>query len=252
VTFRIRPGHLALVALSLAALPFIPSLLATPGTNSQATTIPDHVVQLASRAERSFVGGNLKEAESCYGEALKSLGETPPPATLLISFAAVKTRLGKISESRALLRKALSIDLNGGSAWMLLGMNALEQKDYEEAVADLVQATLHDGKNPRAHNYLGMATGKKGWKDASEQELRRAVELDPNYADANFNLAVLYLSRTPPLYELAHRHYQRALDLGAAPDPAIEKLIAKSVATPASTSSTSSSSSTSETSTQLP
>jgi len=126
---------------------------------------------------------------------------------------------------------------------MLLGMNALEQKEYDEAVADLLQATLHDGKNPRAHNYLGMAAGRKGWSDASEQELRRAVELDPGYADANFNLAVLYLRRTPPLYELARRHYQRALDLGAARDPVIEKLIAKSVVTPASTSSDSSTSS---------
>ena len=88
-----------------------------------------------------------------------------------------------------------------------------------------------------------MAAGRKGWSDASEQELRRAVELDPGYADANFNLAVLYLRRTPPLYELARRHYQRALDLGAARDPVIEKLIAKSVVTPASTSSDSSTSS---------
>ena len=75
--------------------------------------------------------------------------------------------------------------------------------------------------------------------EASEQELRRAVELDPDYADANFNLAVLYLRRTPPLVELAHRHYQRALDLGTARDPLIEGQLAKAVAsqsTPASPS----------------
>jgi Tfp pilus assembly protein PilF len=104
-------------------------------------------------------------------------------------------------------------------------MNALEQKQDDEAFADLVQATLRDEKNPRAHNYLGMAAGRKGWSEASEQELRRAVELDQSYADANFNLAVLYLRRTPPLIELARRHYQRAIDLGAPRDPAIEKLI---------------------------
>ena len=129
-----------------------------------------------------------------------------------------------------MLREALSLDLDNAAAWKLLGMNALEQKRDEEAFACLAQATLYDESNPRAHNYLGMAAGRKGWGEASEQELRRAVELDPNYADANFNLAVLYLGRTPPLIELARRHYQRALDLGAQRDPAIETLIAKAVA----------------------
>jgi hypothetical protein len=63
--------------------------------------------------------------------------------------------------------------------------------------------------------------------------------LDPGYADANFNLAVLYLGRTPPLIELARRHYQRAIDLGAKHDPAIEKIIAKAVAGHPADSSTS-------------
>ena len=228
---------LALISIANVTIPVIS---VTAGTNSSPARIPEAVMSLASRAERSFAGGNLNEAAALYGEAVKISPQSP---SLLISFAAVETRLGKTAESRALLHKALSLDLNSGSGWMLLGMNALEQKEYDEAVADLLQATLHDEKNPRAHNYLGMAAGRKGWSDASEQELRRAVELDPGYADANFNLAVLYLRRTPPLYELARRHYQRALDLGAARDPVIEKLIAKSVVTPASTSSDSSTSS---------
>ena len=212
----------------------------TAGTNSSPARIPEAAMSLASRAERSFAGGNLKEAAALYEEAVKLSPQSP---SLLISLAAVETRLGKTADSKTLLHKALSLDLNNGSAWMLLGMNALEKKEYDEAVADLAQATLHDEKNPRAHNYLGMAAGGKGWGDASEQELRRAVELDPGYADANFNLAVLYLRRTPPLYELAHRHYQRAVDLGTTRDPVIEKMIAKSVATPASTSSDSASAS---------
>jgi tetratricopeptide (TPR) repeat protein len=149
---------------------------------------------------------------------------------LLVSAAAIKTKMGNLEESRTMLRKALSLDLDNAPAWQLLGMNALEQKKDQEAFSFLTQATLLNDMNPRAHNYLGMAAGRKGWSEASEQELRRAVELDPRYADANFNLAVLYLGRTPPLIELARRHYQRALDLGAQRDPAIEKLIAKAVA----------------------
>jgi Tfp pilus assembly protein PilF len=112
-------------------------------------------------------------------------------------------------------------------------MNALEQNNDTEAGAELMQAVCHDGKNPRVHNYLGIAAGRRGWSGVSEQELRRAVELNPDYADANFNLAVFYLSRTPPLLEQGRRHYQRALDLGASRDPAIDAQLAKAVASPA-------------------
>jgi Flp pilus assembly protein TadD len=55
--------------------------------------------------------------------------------------------------------------------------------------------------------------------------LRRAVEIRPDYADAHFNLAVFCLERDPPAVELARRHYRRALDLGAAPDPLVERAL---------------------------
>lgn len=185
---------------------------------------------LALKAEKAFSGGNLRDAEILYSKALES---SPSNVPIMVSLAAVKTRLGNQEGSNALLKRALKLDLENAPAWMLLGINALEQKRPEEAVANLMQATLRDDRNPRAHNYLGIAAGRKGWNDFSEQELRRAVELDPGYADANFNLAVFYLRRTPPLLEQGRRHYQRAVDLGAPRNPAIDAQLAKTVASPA-------------------
>jgi len=221
-----RNGLLFLVAAALTVQ--FPQLKAAP--DNQIAPSPGEK-NLIARAERAFSAGNLKEAESLYGKAAAT---TPDSVPLLVSLAAVKTRLGKTEESRTLLRRALSHDLGNGAAWLLLGMNALEQNNDTEAVADLMQAVCHDGKNPRAHNYLGIAAGRRGWSEVSEQELRRAVELNPNYADANFNLAVFYIGRTPPLLEQGRRHYQRALDLGATRDAALEARIAKSVANPSS------------------
>lgn len=188
---------------------------------------------LVLRAEKSFNSGNLQEAETLYS---KASDESPDSASLLVSLAAVKTRLGKTAESTALLRRALKLDLANGPAWLLLGMNALEQKNDPEALAALMQAAYLDERNPRAHNFLGIAAGRRGWNEVSEQELRRAVELDPNYADANFNLAVFYLGRTPPLIELARRHYQRALDLGTKRDPVLEARLVKASGMPSSPS----------------
>ncbi len=201
---------------------------AASGKESPPPPLPEAARKLSIQAAKAFASGHLPEAASSYEQALRIAPDSP---SLLVSLAAVDTRLGKTDESRTLLLRALQLDLNNSQAWLLLGMNALEKKQNEEAFAALTQAVLRDEGNPRAHNYLGMAAGRKGWNDAAEQELRKAVEIDQNYADANFNLAVLYLGRTPPLCELARRHYQRALDLGSPRDPALEKQMAKSVGT---------------------
>jgi Tfp pilus assembly protein PilF len=80
--------------------------------------------------------------------------------------------------------------------------------------------------------YLGVLARKRGWLDAAEDELRKAVELDENYAEAHFNLAMVYTERQPPAIELARRHYFRARALGAAADPDIERILKQSPVTP--------------------
>lgn len=215
------------------------SLLAKPeqkaaSTNNSAPFLPEQARSIARLAEAAFSSGDLNKSESLYKQALDFAPNNP---SLQVSLAAVETRLGKLDESAKLLHQALRVDLSNAPAWLLLGMNNLEQKRDDEAFAALVQAALYDNLNPRAHNYLGIAAGRKGWGEASEDELRRAIELDPQYADAHFNLAVLYLRRTPPLIELGRRHYQQALDLGASKDPVVEAQLAKTASdqTPSST-----------------
>jgi len=216
------------MALMVASLVFL-------GTSGAAPVEDPSVQALADQAEKAFSSGNLPMAEQLYGQAVYL---NPSSSRLLVNLGIIKTRRGKTAESIELARKALSCDWQNPQAWLLLGMNALESGNDDEALADLMQATLRDNANPRAHNYLGIAAGRKGLNEVSEKELRRAVELDPDYADANFNLAVFYLSRTPPLIEMVRRHYQRALDLGAPHDKALEARLAKAVATtPSSTSS---------------
>jgi tetratricopeptide (TPR) repeat protein len=194
-------------------------------TSARGSTSPD----ILHAAAGAFAEGRLGEAETLYSKALQQSSST----SLLISLAAVKTRLGKVDDSTLLLERALASDWKNSQAWLLLGMNSLEKSRDDEALADLMQAVLRDESNPRAHNYLGIAAGRKGLEELSERELRRAAELDPSYADAHFNLAVLYLSRTPPRIEMVRRHYQRALDLGAQRDPALEARLSKAIATPA-------------------
>jgi Flp pilus assembly protein TadD len=109
---------------------------------------------------------------------------------------------------------------------LILGVVQYDRTRYDNALASLAQAAVLDPKNAMVHQFLGVTLGQKQWYSGAEEEMRKAVQLDPEYAEAHFNLAVFYLQRNPPAVELARRHYQRALDLGAAPDPEVERSLA--------------------------
>lgn len=218
-----RSSHARAISVLIAPIILLSKAVAAPDEDPR-------IQSLAAQAGKAFSSGNLPMAEQLYEQALAL---SPSSPRLLVNLAAVRTRRGNTAASADLARKALSNDWQNPQAWLLLGMNSLEMGKDDEALADLMQATLRDEGNPRAHNYLGIAAGRKGWGEVSEKELRRAVELDPSYADGNFNLAVFYLGRTPPLVEMVRRHYQRALDLGAPRDAALEARLAKAVASPA-------------------
>jgi Tfp pilus assembly protein PilF len=80
-----------------------------------------------------------------------------------------------------------------------------------------------DPLDARGHNYLAIATKSLGWTDAAEAELQRAIDLQPEYGLAHFNLALMYLDRKPPAIELAKRHYDKALSLGVEKDEIVER-----------------------------
>jgi Tfp pilus assembly protein PilF len=55
--------------------------------------------------------------------------------------------------------------------------------------------------------------------------LETAISVDPKYADAHFNLAVVLATNDPPDKESAGKYYQQARELGAERDESLEQLI---------------------------
>ena len=99
------------------------------------------------------------------------------------------------------------------------------QDNFYLAISHLTRVVNDDPKNSRAHMYLAVVAQQAGWSSAAEEELRKAIAIDPKYAEAHYNLALVYLEQKPPAVELAKRHYFRALDLGARPDKKIEEQV---------------------------
>ncbi len=80
----------------------------------------------------------------------------------------------------------------------------------------------------------GRAIISAWWSAARAGSTRRRtscaspINIDPNYTDAQYNLAVFYLENKPLPSRLARRHYFRAVELGAEPDPEIEATLKNS------------------------
>ncbi|MEO6954492.1 MAG: tetratricopeptide repeat protein [Polyangia bacterium] len=121
----------------------------------------------------------------------KQKGQNDAECYNLLGFLALNRddRIG----ATAGFKKATGADDKFGPGWLNLTAQYLFAKNYDGAVAAGERAVKLMGKSPRAHLNLGSAyRGKMRYADA-EKEYRTALELDPNLADAWFDLGILYL-----------------------------------------------------------
>ena len=73
------------------------------------------------------------------------------------------------------------------------GQQALERKDWREAVRRFSQAALRDPDNADLHNYLGFSYRNVGDLDAAFKHYRRALELNPRHRGAHEYAGEAYL-----------------------------------------------------------
>lgn len=168
--------------------------------------------------------GELQEAKKTFTAIL---ARQPQHLGSLINMGWVAQREKAWADAESYLKRAQMIAPENAAVWLALGVVYLEQDKLDFALAALSQTVALDPANARGHRMLGLTLGRKEWYSAAEGELRRSLELEPNDAGAHFNLAVIYLQRQPAAIELARRHYHLSVDLGSAPDPKIDAILAQ-------------------------
>ena len=174
------------------------------------------------RAIAAMRGQQWKAARTSWEAVLKL---EPDNAAALSNLGKVQVQLGDFENARATLEKATVLKPALVDSWLTLGQAYLELKAPMMAISATTRGVAENPGDPRSHNILATVLKRVGWTDGAEAELQKALDLDPDYSEAHFNLAVMYLERKPPSLEMAGRHYRRARALGAVPDLLLEKQI---------------------------
>lgn len=182
--------------------------------------LPSHTTGLSELASQAFARKDWDKARVHYLEMLNSEPDNP---LTLANIGAVEQQAGRLKEAKNYLLRAVKINPALQQSWLALGLVCHEMGDSYLAVSALTRAAHEDPLDPKAHNYLAVVVRALGWLDAAEAELQRAIELKSDYANAHFNLALMYLDRKPPSVELARRHYNKAVALGAEKDDVVEE-----------------------------
>jgi Flp pilus assembly protein TadD len=201
-----------------------PQLTANPDAEKKSVRdLPTGAASLVAEAQNYFSAKDYGKAEADYQQILR---QDQNNGLALANLAAIELEENKLDDADKHILAALAQSPNDAYNLTVLGRIRFTEANYDEALDALSRAAKLDPQNPDIENYLGVTLAQKGLRAQAETALRRAVQLDPNYGAAHNNLAVIYLTQQPPMVELAHWHYEKALAAGQPRNPALEKMLA--------------------------
>jgi tetratricopeptide (TPR) repeat protein len=149
----------------------------------------------ASQSEETFATKEQRDLFIKAGTHEKPRDEKLESKTgeIYKNIALILVQQGKTEEAKAALEDA--VKANPGDTSLVLNEADLylKLKDYT-SYTNIVKAVLEKEPNNAILVYnLGVITSEAGKLDEAEKYYRRSLEIDPNYFDANINLAELKL-----------------------------------------------------------
>ena len=129
---------------------------------------------------------------------------------------------GQADKATRLLLDALKADPDNTRVRLLIGIAQCRNERYEDAIFVLEQLAEELPADAWVRTAQGTAFFGAGLADRAAGELRRALAIRPELAEAHFDLAQVLLAGDPPDLDAARRHYDRARELGLESDPATE------------------------------
>jgi tetratricopeptide (TPR) repeat protein len=174
----------------------------------------------ATRAsmERDFAG-----AEEKYKEVLS---QDENNVYVLAFLADAQFAEGHLGDCEKTVNRAMALDPDDPATLYVLGLLRYRQERLDEALDALSRSAKLNDKKASTQNFLGCVLADKGLRPQAETAFRKALQLEPDYSDAHYNLAFIYATEKPASPELARWHYKRAVDLGHPKNPRLEAILA--------------------------
>lgn len=176
--------------------------------------------ELIRKAKRLEEQGLFDEALSCWQTALKQ----DPNPYLLCAAGRLATKMARWEEAEQFFVSAISLAPDIDTPYECLGLLYSEQDDFEVAKA-YFEKCLAIRETAQVYTLLGVSQSKLGMIAAAKDSFEKALQLDPNYEEAYYNLALIFRNEQPaeavallqkaleldPKYALAHREIGFAL-----------------------------------------
>ena len=169
------------------------------------------------------------------------LGARLPGQTITGQQVTTKQQQAAADAGLKKLQDAVKANPNDPQAHLALARALMGNQDLPDALTEFGSAARLDPTNPEPFTYSGWLIRLQGFPDEGLKLLDKAIEVDPEYADARaFKGIVLLRDKKDPEGAIAQfqRYLVRAPDSPLA--PMVRTLLARAVETGRSTSSTSS------------
>ena len=97
-------------------------------------------------------------------------------------------REGNLDYAKYVYQHVLGIDSRNADAMHLLGVSVYQSEQYDIAVSLITQAIQIDSTKPLFFTNLGNAFQKQGKLEKSAQAYQKAIQIQPDEADAEFKI----------------------------------------------------------------
>ena len=204
-----RGPQIAFVALTLVVALLGIAACGGGGSKKQEPTKPAELStqDKVRMAQSMLTAGRTGDAVELLDQAL---ADEPDSAQLQLFYGKITFQAGKFSDAQEAFKRAIDLDpyLTDahnflGATYAELGMNAEAEQEYLTALADPAYTSPD-----KAYLNLGLLYASQGRTVEAIENLRNAVEINPRFYKAHFELASL-LDRDGNLVEAA-REYEVA------------------------------------------
>lgn len=176
-----------------AALAGFERVLALERGNPEGVTRELKVQALNNSAVIYFSRGDFLDAESALAEAVRI---EPNDAKAWFNLGLTRQKLGQTDSANEALRRARSLDRSDVATARALAVAQIEDRNWVEAVALLVDAVRGEPADADLRLLLGRAQRGLGNLAGAADSFRSAIELDPNGGRAVAPLAARLLCET--------------------------------------------------------